>query len=68
MADLDFPLARPVYAGLQVPPYDHEAHTYSGSNPVSTIYRLGGPGGEVVATVTRTFDGAGNLLTQWVAL
>ena len=45
MADLDFPLARPVYAGLQVPPYDHEAHTYSGSNPVGTIYRLGGPGG-----------------------
>jgi len=68
MADIDFPTARPVYAGLQVPPYDYESHTYTGNNPTTSVYKLGGASGQVVATVTRTFDVSNNLLTQTVTL
>lgn len=60
--------AVPTISGLAIPAYDHESHTYTGANPTSTVYRQGGASGRIVATVTRTFDGSGNLLTQGLVL
>lgn len=57
-----------VISGLAVPPYDHETHSYTGTDPTETIYRRGGPDGVVVATVSRTFDAGGLLLTQRLTL
>lgn len=58
----------PVISGLVIPPYDYESHTYTGSNPTTSVYKVGGASGRTVATVTRTFDGNGNVLTQAIAL
>jgi len=57
-----------VIAGLAIPPYDHETHTYTGTNPTQSVYRRGGAGGVVVATMTRTFDAGNLLLTQTLTL
>lgn len=57
-----------VLPGLAIPPYDYEAHTYTGVNPTTSVYRQGGANGVVVGTVTRTFDGSNLLLTQLIVL
>jgi hypothetical protein len=57
-----------VLNGLAIPPYDHEAHTYTDNNPTTSVYRVGGASGRIVATVTRTFDDDDNLLTQVLVL
>jgi len=55
-------------AGLAIPPYDYEIHTYTGADPTLTVYRQGGAAGRIVAQVARTFDGSGRLLTQTLTL
>jgi hypothetical protein len=37
--------------------------TYTGSDLTEVVYKSGGAGGTVVATLTLTYDGSGNLLT-----
>jgi hypothetical protein len=53
--------------GLMVPPHDCLINSYTGSNLTQTIYKRGGASGEVVATVTYTYDGSSNLETVTVA-
>lgn len=49
--------------GLEIPTHDYIANTYTGSNLTQTVFRRGGASGTVVATLTMTYDGSGNLLT-----
>lgn len=49
--------------GLNIPAYDYISNTYAGSNLASTEYRIGGATGTVVAVLTYTYDGSGNVLT-----
>lgn len=49
--------------GLEIPTHDYYVNTWSGGNLTKTIYKRGGASGTVVATVDRTYDGSGNLLT-----
>lgn len=49
--------------GLEVPPHDYIANTYTGSNLTQTVFRKGGASGTIVATLTMTYDGSNNLLT-----
>ena len=55
-----------VTQGLAIPAHDYVLHSYSGGNPQpsQSVYRSGGALGEVVATVTRTFDGSNRLLSE----
>ena len=57
--DGDDPL--PVSHGLKVPEHDYVGMSYSGSNMTQAIYKMGGPNGTTVATVTLGYDGNGNL-------
>jgi len=50
-------------SGLAIPTHDYIANTYTGSNLTQTVFRRGGASGTVVATLTMTYDGSGNLLT-----
>jgi hypothetical protein len=50
-------------AGLEIPTHDYIANTYSGTNLTVAVFRRGGASGTVVATLTMTYDGSGNLLT-----
>jgi hypothetical protein len=53
-----------IAADLQIPEHDYGVNTYDASNNLlSTVYRLGGPEGTIVATVTMTYDAEGNMLT-----
>lgn len=58
----------PTCHGLRIPSYDYASHTYSGdgAGAVESVYRVGGPVGEVVATVTRVYDAGGRLLSEQV--
>lgn len=49
--------------GLEIPVHDYIANTYTGSNLTQTVFKRGGASGVVVATLTMTYDGSGNLLT-----
>ena len=49
--------------GLEIPTHDYIANTYSGTNLTVAVFRRGGASGTVVATLTMTYDGSGNLLT-----
>ena len=49
--------------GLGIPAHDYIANTYTGNNLTQVVYRLGGSGGTIVATVVMTYDGSDNLLT-----
>ena len=49
--------------GLEIPTHDHITNTYSGSNLTTVVFRRGGASGTVVATLTMTYDGSGNVLT-----
>lgn len=47
--------------GLEIPPHDYIGMTYTGSNLTGVVYRSGGVGGTIVATLTLVYDGSGNL-------
>ena len=49
--------------GLSIPVHDYISNTYTGSNLTQTVFKRGGASGVVVATLTMTYDGSGNLLT-----
>jgi predicted glutamine amidotransferase len=55
-----------VTQGLAIPAHDYVAHSYTDDDlqPSQSVYRSGGVSGTVVATVTRTFDGTGRLLSE----
>lgn len=56
--------ARQVESGLSVPEHDFISITYNPSNnPTMVVYRIGGPSGNIVATVSMSYDGSGNLTT-----
>jgi hypothetical protein len=50
-------------AGLEIPTHDYIANTYSGTNLTVAVFRRGGASGKIVATLTMTYDGSGNVLT-----
>lgn len=50
-------------SGLSIPPHDYLSNSYTGSNLTQTVFKRGGASGTVVATLTMTYDGSGNLLT-----
>jgi hypothetical protein len=60
-----FPGAGDSYSrsGLDIPPHDYISNTYTGSNLTQTVFKRGGASGTVLATLTMTYDGSGNLLT-----
>jgi hypothetical protein len=49
--------------GLEIPPHDYYINTWTDGKITQTVYKRGGASGTVVATVTMTYDGSGNLLT-----
>jgi len=54
--------------GFNIPPHDHITLAYkvggNGDGEIETVvYRLGGAGGTVVATLTLTYDANDNILT-----
>ena len=53
----------PTASGLGVPVHDYIANTYTGDNLTEVVFKAGGASGTVVATLTLTYDGSGNLLT-----
>jgi hypothetical protein len=56
--------ARQVESGLSVPEHDYINITYNLSNqPTMVVYRIGGPSGNIVATISMSYDGSGNLTT-----
>lgn len=50
-------------AGLVPESYDYVVATYTGTNMTTAIFKTGGSGGTVVATLTMTYDGSNNMLT-----
>ena len=50
-------------SGLEIPTHDYIANTYSGNNLTVAVFKRGGASGTVVATLTMTYDGSGNVLT-----
>lgn len=56
-------------SGFEIPTHDFISNTYDGSNNLTQVlYKRGGAGGKVVATLTLTYDGSNNLLTVSCAL
>ena len=49
--------------GFEIPTHDHEEFVWAYGNVDQILYRRGGASGKVVATVTYTYDGSGNVLT-----
>jgi hypothetical protein len=49
--------------GLDIPVHDYQSNTYNGENLTETVYKRGGASDVVVATVTRTYNESGKLLT-----
>lgn len=52
-----------IRSGLSIPAHDYISNSYTGSNLTQTVFKRGGASGTVVATLTMTYDGSGNLLT-----
>jgi hypothetical protein len=50
-------------AGLNIPPHDYISNTYESGNLTQAVYKAGGSSGQIVATLTMTYDGSNNLLT-----
>ncbi len=50
-----------VLQGLNIPPHDFISLGYTGNDLTSVVYKSGGSGGTVVATLALTYDGGGNL-------
>lgn len=61
--DSPLPVTGGSSGGLSIPTHDHIANTYTGSNLTEVVFKTGGAAGTVVATLTLTYDGSGNLLT-----
>ena len=54
--------ARQVESGLSVPEHDYIGITNDvNGNPTTVVYRAGGSGGTIVATVNMTYEGNGFL-------
>jgi hypothetical protein len=54
----------PAIPGLAIPEHDRiECSNYTGTNPGTLVFKQGGAAGTVVATLTLTYDGNGNLTT-----
>lgn len=53
----------PTIPGLAIPEHNFISLSYTGLNPTTIVYRQGGAGGNIVATLTLTYDGNGNVLT-----
>lgn len=49
--------------GMGIPAHDHITNAYTGGDLTSVTYRLGGATGTIVAVLTMTYDGSGNVLT-----
>lgn len=47
--------------GLEIPPHDYIALSYTGSNLTGVVYKEGGVSGTTVATLTLGYDGSDNL-------
>jgi hypothetical protein len=43
--------------------YDYISLSYTGSNLTGAVFRQGGAGGAVIATLVITYDGSNNILT-----
>jgi len=50
-------------SGLNIPLYDYVDCSYTGSNLTGVVFKVGGSGGDTVATLALTYDGSNNLLT-----
>ena len=50
-------------AGLNIPLHDYISCSYTGTNLTGVVFKNGGSSGNVVATLTLTYDGSNNLLT-----
>jgi hypothetical protein len=60
MAAQPFGLSIP---GLAIPEHNYVSLTYTSSQITGVVYRAGGASGNVVASLSLTYDGNGNLLT-----
>jgi len=49
--------------GLNVPTHDYISLGWTGSNLTQVVYKKGGSGGTVVATLDLGYDGSDNLIT-----
>lgn len=47
--------------GLNIPAYDYVFNTYAAGLLTTTVYRIGGAAGDIVATLTYTYDGDNNV-------
>ena len=47
--------------GLSIPEHDYIDMTYSGTTLTGVVYKTGGSGGAVVATLVLGYDGSNNL-------
>lgn len=61
----NFPTSQAVQeiSGLVTEEYDHIGLGYTGSNLTSVVYKTGGSGGTVVATLTLGYDESDNLIS-----
>jgi hypothetical protein len=54
--------ARQIKDGLSIPYHDYVSFTPNADgNPTATVYRLGGPSGQIVATIVSTYNEVGHL-------
>ncbi len=51
----------PTIPGLAIPEHNYVALAYSGSNLATVTYLQGGISGTVVAVLTLSYDGSGNM-------
>ena len=49
--------------GLSIPEHDYIDMTYSGTTLTGVVYKTGGSGGTVVATLALAYDGSSNLIS-----
>lgn len=49
--------------GMTIPEHDYVVNLYDGLRLESTVYRIGGAGGTIVATVNYTYNANGDILT-----
>lgn len=49
--------------GMGIPDHDYVVNFYDGLRLESTVYRVGGAGGTVVATINYTYNANGDVLT-----
>jgi len=49
--------------GMTIPDYDYIGLTYAGSNLTQVVYKQGGVNGNIVATLTLSYDANNNLIS-----